>query len=197
MTSETTVNSIYRRLRNLLGDLRYGGPLYGSTPSRFAHLGAHSTENSSYSSLKLIFDGAINPDDVLVDVGCGRGRVINWWLSQGLHNRIVGIELDESIANETRRRLRRFDNVQIIAGDATEQLPEDASLIYLYNPFDASVMRTFKRRVKETLVRSNRNVTKLVYLNCKHLDVFEQDPHCSIKKGDALYPFAVIEINAS
>ena len=197
MESETTINSLYRRLHNFLGDLRYGRPLYGSTPSRYAHLGAHSTENSSYSSLSTIFDGAIRPDDVLVDVGCGRGRVINWWLSQGLHNRIVGIELDENIANETRHRLRRFDNVQIIAGDATEELPHDASLIYLYNPFGAGVMQSFKCRVKQMLVSSNRNVTRLVYLNCKHLDVFEHDPHCSIKKGEAVYPFAVIDISAA
>lgn len=197
MQAETKVRSLYRRLHNFLGDLRYGRPLYGSTPSRYAHLGAHSTENSSYSSLKQIFDGVIKSDDVLVDVGCGRGRVINWWLSQGLRNRIVGIELDENIANQTRHRLRRFENVEIIAGDALEQLPRDASLIYLYNPFDALVMQFFKHRVKETLSRSNRNVTTLVYLNCKHLDVFEQDPHCSIKKGDALYPFAVIEVSAA
>jgi SAM-dependent methyltransferase len=194
MQSETKVNSIYRRLHNFLGDLRYGRPLYGSIPSRYADLGANSTENSSYLSLKQIFEGAIRPDDVLVDVGCGRGRVINWWLSQGLSNRMVGIELDENIATETRHRLRRFDNVEIIAGDAVEQLPQDASLIYLYNPFDARVMHTFKSRVKDILVHSNRNVTKLIYLNCKHLNVFEQDPHCSIKKGEALYPFAVIEI---
>jgi SAM-dependent methyltransferase len=177
-------------------DLRYGRVLSGSVPTRYAHLGAHSTENSSYSSLDVMFEGRIRPDDVLVDIGCGKGRVINWWLSQGLCNRMVGIELDEQIAQQTRRRLRQFANVEIINGNAVSLIPEDATLLYLYNPFDADVMRSLKCRLKNILIQTNKTKITVVYFNCKHLDVFGCDPQCSIQMGEAIYPFAIIEIGS-
>ena len=33
----------------------------------------------------------VNSDDVLVDVGCGKGRFFNWALSKGYKNKIIGI----------------------------------------------------------------------------------------------------------
>ena len=85
---------------------------------RFAELDAERSSNVTYYALSLIFKGeTIAPDDVLVDVGCGKGRVLNWWLSKRLPNRIVGLELDPEVAAHTRHRLRKYRNVTIITGD--------------------------------------------------------------------------------
>jgi SAM-dependent methyltransferase len=185
-----------RRIQNFLLDIRFGRPLYGSEPSRYAELGAHSTENSSYSCLKKMFAGQIKVNDVLVDVGCGKGRVINWWLSQGLRNQLIGIELDEVIAAETQRRLSQFNNVRIIPGDATEMLPSESSIVYLYNPFDARVMLSFKSRVKSILYETGRKGITLIYSNPKHLDIFRSDPQCAMTLGKALHPFAIIQVRS-
>jgi spermidine synthase len=88
-------------VRSFLTDLRYGGILTGSVNTQHRHLGAYNVVNSAYSVLPHIFAGRIGPRDVLVDVGCGKGRVINWWLSQGLRNRIVGIEINPAVAAAT------------------------------------------------------------------------------------------------
>jgi len=92
--------------RNMAMDLRYGALLSGTIKSRRS--GASNVANSQYSVLPPIFDGRIGRDDVLVDVGCGKGRVINWWLSRGLRNRIVGIELEPEVASATAKRLARY-----------------------------------------------------------------------------------------
>ena len=74
-------------------DLRYGGYFGGKIKSRYAHLGAHDTASGHYSVLSCIFRKyKIKDSDVLVDVGCGKGRVINWWLKQGHQNRIIGMD---------------------------------------------------------------------------------------------------------
>ena len=61
---------------------------------------------------------AIKSSDVLVDVGCGRGRVINWWLSLGLGNKIVswlprllprGAILRMTQASQRRRAKPKYD----------------------------------------------------------------------------------------
>jgi len=113
------------------------------------HPGAAAVSNSPYSVLPHIFAGRIGPNDVLVDVGCGKGRVINWWVSQGLRNRMVGIELEPEVAAATARRLRRFPNVTIVNADATTAVPDDATLLYLYSPFDRPTMQRLKSDIEQ------------------------------------------------
>lgn len=158
--------------RNVALDLRYGGSLAGTIESRFRDQGAADVTNSQYSVLPHVFAGQIGPQDVLVDVGCGKGRVINWWLSQGLRNRMVGIELDPEVASATARRLRRFPNVSIVNEDATAWMPDDATVAYMYSPFDASVMARFKEHVAERFAA--RGLT-LLYWNPQFVDLFFGD----------------------
>jgi hypothetical protein len=156
--------------RNMAMDLRYGGSLAGTIESRFP--GAADVTNSQYSVLPHIFAGQIGRHDVLVDVGCGKGRVINWWLSQGLRNRMVGIELDADVASAAARRLRRFPNVSIVNADATTWMPDDATLVYMYSPFDAAVMARFKEHLAERFAAKGLT---LLYWNPQFVEVFLAD----------------------
>jgi hypothetical protein len=90
----------------------------------------------------------ISPDDVLVDVGCGEGRVINFWLSQGWKNPMIGIEAVEAVADEARKRYRKYPNVSIVTGDALANLPCNGTLFYLYNPFGEEVVAQFEKTIR-------------------------------------------------
>lgn len=185
---------IIRLAGNIRLDLKYGGFLGGSTDSRYKALGAYSTVNSDYSLLSLMFSKcAIKNFDVLVDVGCGRGRVINWWLNQGIKNKIVGIELDKEIASKTRYRLKKYKNVSIITGNAIKDIPEDGTIFYLYNPFNEPVMEKFKVRL-EYLFAERGGIT-IIYYNCVHINVFTDDPQWMVKEYDTgLDGFAIIKL---
>jgi hypothetical protein len=161
-------------------DFRYGGYFGGILKSRYAHLGAHDTQSINYSVLSCVFRKyKIKDSDVLVDVGCGKGRVINWWLKQGNQNRMIGIELDEIIAGQTRKRFESYKNVEIICCNATEAIPADGTVFFLYNPFGTSAIRTFKDRLKEK-VRNNYRV-RIIYANCAHLAAFSGDPDWTVR----------------
>src|SRR5215831_10941419 len=139
-------------IRNILLDWKYGGYCGGRIRTRFAGSGAHPTVSTDYYQLPKLFgpEGVrVRPDDVLVDVGCGKGRVLNYWLHSGLKNRIYGLELDPEFAGFAARRLAKFRNVTILAGDAIANLPDDATLIFLYNPFEGDVLERFQAQVKE------------------------------------------------
>jgi hypothetical protein len=168
--------SAKRKLRSALTDLRYGGSLLrGSVDSRYAHLGARGTENSGYDVLEELFANQVRPKDVLVDVGCGKGRVLNWWLDHYRSHRIYGIELDPDIAAQTRSRLRRFQNVTILTGNVCELIPADSSLFYLFNPFDAAVMQRFIDALQAAPVAHNGLPRRIIYYNSKHVDLFENN----------------------
>jgi hypothetical protein len=164
-------------LRSLLLDLRYGGSLAGNVKTRHRAAGAYNVVNTPYSVLPHMFAGRIREGDVLVDVGCGKGRVLNWWLSRGLRNRLVGIEMNPEIAASTAKRLRRHDNVTVVSGDATTAIPDDATLLYLYNPFDGPTMQRFKSMLVERFRR--RGIT-LLYWNTEALDVWRDDPRWDV-----------------
>jgi hypothetical protein len=161
-----------RPLHNLLEDRKWGGFCGGTKPSPYAHLGASVTQSLDYGHLSYLFTRnnlPVHESDVLVDVGCGKGRVINFWLGRGFRNRIIGIEIDGEIADTTRNRLARYPNVEIITGDATELLPEDGTLFFLFNPFGPDVMRRFLERLKQ------RRNTRIIYYYCLYIDLFKND----------------------
>lgn len=179
----------WRPLQNLARDLWHGGWAGGVVRAPAAAQGASRVQSTDYAALAKLHrrNGIrIHPDDVLVDVGCGRGRVINWWLGQGLRNRMIGLELVPGIARETAHRLRRHPNVEVRAGDAVEIVPREATFLYLYNPFDARVMRRF---AEVLLARADRpQALRIVYFNCRHLDVFADDPRWCVRPLDTGEP---------
>jgi hypothetical protein len=177
------VRTAFRRAptiaRNLMRDLRYGRPLGGTIRSRYADAGARDVGNADYGDLAILFGAAdVTTDDVIVDVGCGKGRPLNWLLSHHRGNRIYGIELDPTVCAATARRLRRFGNVTILNGDATELLPPEGTLFYLFNPFDEAVMRRFVAAL--TALPPAGRSRRVIYYNYKHLELFRDDPRFEV-----------------
>ena len=144
-----------------LMDLRYGGYFGGI---RYGHLGANDTSSSYYYVISRLFQKyPVKASDVLVDVGCGKGRVINWWLRKGYANKIVGIELDENVAAKTMKTFKKNENVEILCGNAVDAIPADGTLFYLYNSFNGEVLKEFKDRLKK--VCANIEEVRIYYVN--------------------------------
>jgi SAM-dependent methyltransferase len=178
------VRKLARLLRNCLLDLRFGGRFLGGTvKTPFADLGATDTASTDYGAMPLVFAGRLQDSDVVVDVGCGKGRVINWLLSRAHRGRIIGIELDPRIAAGTRSRLHKYRNVTILQGDVLDAFPEDGDVYYLYNPFGREVLRGFKERV-ERAAASRRKAVTVLYYNDVHVDVFEKDARWLVQRVD-------------
>lgn len=174
-----------RLLRNLIFDFKYGGFLGGVVRTRFSIQGANDTANSDYEVLPFLFQDNIESDDIFVDVGCGKGRVLNWWLDSYVAHSIYGIELDPDIASSTAARLRGYDQVKILCGSAAEILPDGKLLIYIFNPFNCSVMDCF---MKNLLSRINSGKvdkrSRIIYYNSVCLDVFSNRAEFFISEID-------------
>ena len=74
---------------------------------------------------------------MIVDVGCGKGRSLNW-----LIDRFPAQPDRRDRARPGALRARRpggsgaAPNVTIVCGDATELIPPEGTVFYLFNPFD-------------------------------------------------------------
>jgi CelD/BcsL family acetyltransferase involved in cellulose biosynthesis/SAM-dependent methyltransferase len=111
--------------------------------------------------------------DVLFDVGCGRGRILAFF-GRSAVGRVVGVEFDPILADQARRNIERLRGrrarIEVITGDAAELDYDDATVLFLYNPFGEPVMGRFIRQVKASLARRPRDL-RIVYCNpvCRSL----------------------------
>lgn len=156
---------------NIMLDIHYSHKiLKGNIKTSYKYMGSNDIYHTKYSVLPIIFRMVpVKKNDVLVDIGCGKGRVINYWLCKYRHNRIFGIELDKRIARNTALQLSRWKNVTILSGNALKKIPKEGTIFYFYNPFSEEMVKKFEKRMN-TLFR-NKPIT-IIYYNPKSLHVF-------------------------
>lgn len=108
--------------------------------------------------------------DVFVDVGCAWGRLLGFLHKHTKAKKLIGIELNEEIAAFAKNVFKDYERVEIIAGDVLEHIPKDATVFYLFNPFDETVLECFLKKVEETIHAPLR----ILYLHPTCRDAFHQ-----------------------
>lgn len=182
-----------RLLKNIYMDLRHGGKFLGGNVvvlSEFAQKGYYYTESTEYTDLEFIFKVKyqVQPNDILVDIGCGKGRVLNSWLHLGLKNKLYGIEVNPSLALMNEKRLKKYKQIKILCGDAVALIPKDGTVFYLYNPFAQEVVEQFLKNVHQ-LSETVKRPLYVIYLHCIYMNSI--DP----KKWNILETFRAPSFN--
>jgi SAM-dependent methyltransferase len=176
------------------------------TQRRFLAGGIHSiddnnlikTVSTNYEELDVIFfkHYHLKPDDVLIDVGCGKGRVFNYLLYKGIKNKLVGYEINPAVAAETAKHLARYKNVEIRSNNIFDDFPKEGNVFYLYHPFKEVMMTAFR---EELLKIADRNPVML-YNNPIHIDLFDNESFTyeffdiPVPQYDYNFQFAIIRI---
>lgn len=153
------------RLRARWEDRRMGGiSVDARKPSRFAAQGAEATQSSDYRCLDRLFrrEVPLTRDDVLLDVGCGEGRVLTYLRLHRCRAKLIGIELDPAVAETARQRTASCPDIEILAGDILQspELLARVTVFYLFNPFNGKIFSKFVAALERTAVQPVR----LVYL---------------------------------
>jgi SAM-dependent methyltransferase len=106
----------------------------------------------------------ISVDDVFVDYGCGRGRLLIVALDHRFR-RVVGIELLPTLVADARRNVARFgERCEVIEGDAAAlPLPDDATVLYMFNAFGDDVLADVVKRIRESLSRRPRRLRLITF----------------------------------
>jgi cyclopropane fatty-acyl-phospholipid synthase-like methyltransferase len=130
-----------------------------------------------YHIIRRILDHlSMKRDDVFVDIGSGKGRVVCCACRLPLR-KVVAIEVNESllklaVANSNKLRDRQSP-LEALAIPAEEYDYIDATVIYLYNPFDRPTMDKVFARIDESFRRNPRPL-RVVYANPKHEEPLRQ-----------------------
>lgn len=135
-------------LRTKWEDRRLGGISVEETkPSRFSALGAEATQSSDYRCLDRIFKKHVplTKDDILLDVGCGEGRVLTYLYLHKAKCRLMGVELDPEVAATAQKRVEKCPGIEIRCANILEaqDLMQQVTVYYLFNPFNGKIFSKF------------------------------------------------------
>lgn len=146
----------------------------GIETSRTADLGDVATrdlvryEPSGWRSLRRVLPTEeVSPDDVFVDLGCGKGRVI-LEAAQYPFRRVIGVEIAPELtavarANVATSRDHKLCEIELVTADVLEyELPADVTIAYMYNPFRRETFGQFATALVDALDRDPRPF-RLIY----------------------------------
>ena len=127
----------------------------------------HPYEPTPYTVLERLADsGLIGREDVVLDYGCGKGRV-GFFLSRQTGARVIGIEYDDRIYAEA--LLNRNDAASrakaefVLTGAETYALPPAVNRCYFFNPFSLEILRKVMARNLESWYEQPRRLLLFFY----------------------------------
>ena len=127
----------------------------------------HPYEPTPYTVLERLADsGLIGREDVVLDYGCGKGRV-GFFLSHQTGARVIGIEYDDRIYAEA--LLNRNDAASrakaefVLTGAETYALPPAVNRCYFFNPFSLEILRKVMARSLESWYEQPRRLLLFFY----------------------------------
>jgi SAM-dependent methyltransferase len=128
-------------------------------------------------------DGTLDIGNVaFVDIGCGKGRAVMLATEMGFRE-VLGVELSGELVAVAERNLERWRelglakcSVRVVQGDAIAvDLPRGPLLVYLYNPFQATVMRLLLERLA-VIAAAEREQIDVLYVTPSQTVVFAEFP---------------------
>lgn len=118
----------------------------------------------------------VDREDVFLDLGCGKGRVLLEAAEHYPFRRVIGVESEPQLAEfarallgENRRRLKDTQ-WEVVTTDAVEyEIPDDVTVAYLFDPFTGPVFDAVISRLEQSVDRRPRSL-RIVYLVPKELE---------------------------
>jgi SAM-dependent methyltransferase len=152
-----------------------------ATPVALAQFGLDASDRVHYEAggwldlPRVLHPGEITPEDVFLDLGSGKGRIV-LQATQYRFARVIGVEISEDLTLIARRNVAscrlstRCGAVELVHSDALDYtIPDDVSVVYLFNPFRGATFAGVLRRLEESVDRHPRTL-RVIYRNAHHHD---------------------------
>ncbi len=130
-----------------------------------ADLYRYPYEPTPYSVLERLANSSlIRKGDVVLDYGCGKGRV-SFFLSYQTKAKTIGIEYDERIYARALENLKTARvRADFVATRAEEyDVPQDVNRCYFFNPFSVELLRSVMARIIESYYTAPREMFLFFY----------------------------------
>ena len=127
----------------------------------------HPYEPTPYCVLERLADsGLIGRDDVMLDYGCGKGRV-DFFLSYRTKARTIGIEYDDHIyhgaVENQKTAVSKAMADFVLANAETYDVPTKVNRCYFFNPFSVEILQKVMARIMDSYYEHPREIFLFFY----------------------------------
>ena len=127
----------------------------------------HPYEPTDYRVLeRLAKSGFIGEEDVVLDYGCGKGRV-GFFLSYRTKAKTIGIEYDahiyEDARNNRKTAISRIKPDFVLTRAEEYQVPADVNRCYFFNPFSVEILHKVMARICDSWYENPREIFLFFY----------------------------------
>lgn len=140
-------------------------------------------EPTPYAVLERLADsGFISDESIVIDYGCGKGRV-SFFLHDRLGCKVIGIDFDESMCVQAKKNLVNYDvgflenkvrdiktenrndksNIQFLCKDAERYEVEEGDTFYFFNPFSVEILHSVIGKIIRSYYIQPREMRLLFY----------------------------------
>ena len=158
----------------------------------------HPYEPTPYSVLeRLAASGLFGREDVVLDYGCGKGRV-GLFLSYRTKARTIGIEYDGHIYQEAlknrRSTISRIKPDFLLTRAESYEVPAEVNRCYFFNPFSVEILHKVMARILESWYAYPRELFLFFYypsdaflsylMTLDELDLYDEIECDDLFRGD-------------
>lgn len=126
----------------------------------------HPYEPTPYAVLeRLAKSGYITKESILLDYGCGKGRV-DFYLSAKIGCETIGIDFDDRMIEKALKNQSSYKGKQkteFICIPAEEYKIEDADCFYFFNPFSIEILKSVLGKLVNSYFEYFRTMTLFFY----------------------------------
>lgn len=130
----------------------------------------HPYEPTPYCVLERLRDkGYITKNSILVDYGCGKGRV-GFFLAHNIGCKCIGLEYDPPIFKQAEENLHTYKankgncgTVSFLCESAEKYKVSDADCFYFFNPFTVEILRSVMQQIIGSYYENPRTMRLFFY----------------------------------
>jgi SAM-dependent methyltransferase len=132
------------------------------------HGDAREYQGSHFVHFTRVLDHLkLTSDDVFVDLGCGKGRVL-MYAAMKKPRKVVGVELVEEYVALARRNAGILSAelgvpIEVYNVDAATCTINDGTVYYLFNPFGEKTLRAVLENIRQSLASNPRRIRIAYY----------------------------------
>ena len=122
-------------------------------------------EPTPYAVLeRLVESEYITSDSIVIDYGCGKGRV-GFFLNSQIDCEVIGIEYDEKIYTiaEHNKTSDKSDNVSFLCTNAEDYEVSNEDCFYFFNPFSVEPLRSVLGKILDSYYDNPRKMKLFFY----------------------------------
>lgn len=140
---------------------------------------SHHFEAQSHSGIrKIVKEAALQAEDVVYVIGCGKGRALCHFARQSV-KKVIGVEIVPGYAQQALQNLQnlrgRKADFEVKNADACLVDYADGNVFYFYNPFGEQSFRHVLTNIHAGYEKSPKP-GKLIYVNPVHRKVMDDFP---------------------